>query len=292
MNRDFETAYKELAENEVPDLWDRIEAGLGEKSAPVNRKAESGKNTVSDRAKAGSGEKIILVRGRSRTELFIRKYATLAAAVVCLMILIPTAIMLRQASGKSLSESAATAEAFTTAEMAEKAEAETVEEAGAAAWEEAAAEEAVAAEEAPAEAVTEMAEAVGEEPVKEAAAMADEAKEAQPDMLAQQAAAGKKEQFASTLTNVTIKVEKVQEQPENEITNDNAELEETGIYYTVIVQNDPSGVLKEGEEITLFVPVTSSARLSLDGIFELDLALSEKSDYIYTVTEYHRQLTE
>ncbi|MGN0377256.1 MAG: hypothetical protein ACI4ED_06440 [Suilimivivens sp.] len=286
MNRDFETAYKELAENEVPDLWDRIEAGLSEKSAPVNRKAESGKNTVSDIAKAGSGEKIILVRGRSRTELFIRKYATLAAAVVCLIILIPTAIVLRQASGKSLSESAATAEAFTTAEMAEKAEAETVEEAGAAAWEEA------AAEEAPAEAVTEMAEAVAEEPVKEAAAMEDEAKEVQPDMLAQQAAAGKKEQFAPTLTNVTIRVEKVQEQPENEITNDDAGLEETGIYYTVIVQNDPSGVLKEGEEITLFVPVTSSVGLSSDGIFELDLALSEKSDHVYTVAKYHRQLTE
>lgn len=286
MNRDFEIAYKELAKNEVPDLWDRIESGLSEKSAPVDRKAESGKNTVSDRAKAGSGEKIILVRGRSRTELFIRKYATLAAAVVCLMILIPTAIVLRQASGKSLSESAATAEAFTTAEMAEKAEAETVEEAGAAAWEEA------AAEEAPAEAVAEMTEAAAEEPMKEAAVMADEAKQAQTDMSAQQAAAGKNDQFASTLTNVTIKVEKVQEQPENKITNDNEELEATGIYYTVIVQNDPSGVLKEGEEITLFVPMTSSVRLSSDGIFELDLALSEKSDHVYTVAEYHRQLTE
>ena len=34
MSKNFEQAYKELAQKETPDLWDRIEAGLTEKSAP------------------------------------------------------------------------------------------------------------------------------------------------------------------------------------------------------------------------------------------------------------------
>ena len=38
MNRDFEKEYIELAQCEIPDLWDRIEAGLTEKSAPETEK--------------------------------------------------------------------------------------------------------------------------------------------------------------------------------------------------------------------------------------------------------------
>ncbi len=34
MSKDFEQAYKEAAQMEAPDLWDRIEAGLQNKSVP------------------------------------------------------------------------------------------------------------------------------------------------------------------------------------------------------------------------------------------------------------------
>ena len=45
MNKNFEQAYKELAQNEVPDLWDRIEAGLKEKSAPAKKDIQEEKYT-------------------------------------------------------------------------------------------------------------------------------------------------------------------------------------------------------------------------------------------------------
>ena len=43
MSKDFEQAYRELAEREIPDLWDRIEAGLESKSTP-----EDGKEKIED----------------------------------------------------------------------------------------------------------------------------------------------------------------------------------------------------------------------------------------------------
>ena len=57
MSKDFEKEYIELAQNEIPDLWDRIEAGLTEKSAPENK---------------------------ASITIFLKRYGGLVAAVLCL----------------------------------------------------------------------------------------------------------------------------------------------------------------------------------------------------------------
>ena len=50
MNKSFEEEYKALAQSKLPDLWDRIEAGLSEKkpvSVPITINEENKrKNTV------------------------------------------------------------------------------------------------------------------------------------------------------------------------------------------------------------------------------------------------------
>ena len=93
MKKDFETAYKELANTEVPDLWDRIEAGLSEKSAPAETKAEKNKKTAP-------------VNKKTKIAVFMRKYSALAAAIVCAVILIPTMIVMKKSDSKFMSESA------------------------------------------------------------------------------------------------------------------------------------------------------------------------------------------
>ena len=55
MSKDFEQAYRELAEREIPDLWDRIEAGLESKSTPEDgkEKIEDVRNDIRDDIEAG-----------------------------------------------------------------------------------------------------------------------------------------------------------------------------------------------------------------------------------------------
>lgn len=68
MSRNFEEEYRELVKNETPDLWDRIEAGLHEKTPVVKMPSKT------------DGNKII--------KLMLR-YAPVAAAVVLVCVLIP-----------------------------------------------------------------------------------------------------------------------------------------------------------------------------------------------------------
>ena len=68
MERDFKQEFIELKQNEIPDLWNRIEAGLSEKkvTASVPEKAES-----------------------SFKKINWRRWGTLAAACLCVVIIIP-----------------------------------------------------------------------------------------------------------------------------------------------------------------------------------------------------------
>ena len=74
MNKDFknfEAEYKELNQQDLPDLWDRIEAGLSEKiPAPVN--------------------KVFWTKRRIKT------FTTMAAVLVCLIVAIPAVMFLRK----------------------------------------------------------------------------------------------------------------------------------------------------------------------------------------------------
>ncbi len=94
MSKDFEQAYKELAQIEVPDLWDRIEAELSKKSTPAAFMIDSApiaaKMDITDKRKKCEKEAIEKQgRRKSRMIAFSRKYAVVAAALVCVAILIP-----------------------------------------------------------------------------------------------------------------------------------------------------------------------------------------------------------
>jgi len=87
MNKDFknfEAEYKELNQQDLPDLWDRIEAGLSEKiPAPVN--------------------KVFWTKRRIKT------FTTMAAVLVCLIVAIPAVMFLRK-NQFNISRTAGTAE--------------------------------------------------------------------------------------------------------------------------------------------------------------------------------------
>ena len=74
MKRDFEREFKELKINEVPDLWNRIEAGLSDKKI----------------AAPGSGAAAISINRHDFGKRGVwRKWGTLAAACVCVALIIP-----------------------------------------------------------------------------------------------------------------------------------------------------------------------------------------------------------
>ena len=131
----------------------------------------------------------------------------------------------------------------------------------------------------PAEAVPEM--------MEESSAMTEAVAEA-ADMEQEEAAKEMKTEsaMAAELKNIIVKVKNIEERPlKNEV-------EEAGILYTAQIEENPSGLPKEGEEIQIFIPVVSSVVLAEDGTFELDLALSEREENVYTVTGYHGKVKE
>lgn len=275
MKKDFETAYKELANTEVPDLWDRIEAGLSEKSAPAETKAEKNKKTAP-------------VNKKTKIAVLMRKYSALAAAIVCAIILIPTMIVMKKSDSKFMSESAydekaVAEEAGAASMMTEEASVETeaVAEVAEMEQEEAAKEPKMESKVAAAEVFSQKESASGA--VKESA----KADSAMNDAVCEDAAPEDyNKQNAQELKNIVVKVKKAEEKPlENEA-------EEAGVLYTAVVKRNPSGLPKEGEEIQIFIPVVSSVALVEDSTFELDLVLSEREENIYTVTGYHGEMKE
>ena len=275
MKKDFETAYKELANTEVPDLWDRIEAGLSEKSAPAETKAEKNKKTAP-------------VNKKTKIAVFMRKYSALAAAIVCAIILIPTMIVMKKSDSKFMSESAydekaVAEEAGAASMMTEEASVETeaVAEVAEMEQEEAAKEPKMESKVAAAEVFSQKESASGA--VKESA----KADRAMNDAVCEdKASEDYNKQNAAELKNIVVKVKKAEEKPlENE-------LEKVGVLYTAVVEKNPSGLPREGEEIQIFIPVVSSVALVEDGTFELDLALSEREENVYTVTGCHGEVKE
>lgn len=275
MKKDFETAYKELANTEVPDLWDRIEAGLSEKSAPAETKAEKNKKTAP-------------VNKKTKIAVFMRKYSALAAAIVCAIILIPTMIVMKKSDSKFMSESAydekaVAEEAGAASMMTEEASVETeaVAEVAEMEQEEAAKEPKMESKVAAAEVFSQKESASGA--VKESA----KADRAMNDAVCEdKASEDYNKQNAAELKNIVVKVKKAEEKPlENE-------LEKVGVLYTAVVEKNPSGLPREGEEIQIFIPVVSSVALVEDSTFELDLVLSEREENIYTVTGCHGEVKE
>ncbi len=267
MNRDFEQEYQELAKMEVPDLWDRIEAGLTEKSTPV------------------SSKKSVVIP-------FIKRYSTLAAALLCVILMIPVLGIMKQAAGGSnKSGSAFTTEAVEDTvyeSAAETTEEESSAEAAEAPMAEAPAEaEAIAEADAPAEESFD-----GIDDLKNtSSSMADTASmEKQAEREDKAEAGALKEDMTSglgllegqVLTGVIVEVMAA----ENDITGQES-IDDVGTRYTAVVQEDPGGVLAEGEEIIIFIPLYSSFGMAIEDTVKLDIMYcGEEKDY-FTIAGHH-----
>ncbi len=105
MERDFEQEFKELKQSEIPDLWNRIEAGLSEKKNVTY--ASGNIMTVPDKIAVDNGN-------RSAEKRFSwRKWGTLIAACLCVAIIFPAFSLLVR--NKSYPESTSGATACDTA---------------------------------------------------------------------------------------------------------------------------------------------------------------------------------
>lgn len=90
MERDFELEYRELKQNETPDLWDRIEAGLSEKkiaAVPLENESKS----------------IDKERFTVKKQTAWKRWGLLAAACLCVVILFPAMMAGLIGSSKSSS---------------------------------------------------------------------------------------------------------------------------------------------------------------------------------------------
>ena len=77
MERDFEKEFKELKQNEEPDLWNRIEAGLTPKAVASNAQTETGRMPR------------------------VHRWALVIAACLCMLITVPVLSLMRSNSSSS-----------------------------------------------------------------------------------------------------------------------------------------------------------------------------------------------
>lgn len=117
MERDFEREFRELKQNEIPDLWNRIEAGLSEKK----NMTQVSQNIIAIDHAPGAGrgrfEKNDFEKGDTKNPFAWRKWGTLIAACVCVVIILPAfSLLIRD---KSYSGSGSDTAANTTEAIAE-----------------------------------------------------------------------------------------------------------------------------------------------------------------------------
>ncbi len=292
MSKDFERAYTELAKSEAPDLWDRIECGLTERS--TQPEADSGPAVSS----SGQGKKFLFP---------ILKYSAMAAAVICVIIIIPVLIRMNRSYEFAESDSSGAAMDMTAAQeaggMEPAVEEAAVEEGtestegaadGPAASEEKLSQERMSAESAAKEAKAASGENTAPEPQMPAA---KEAEESADEDVVKFTADDKGVSELTTKAEKTSDLEEVLFGVTLEVTG-SAELipeedsGESGVVYTAVVRKDPGGLLKEGEEITVFVPAYSSDSLMEDMSFEVDLCRHGGDKYAFTICGYHKRIGE
>lgn len=282
MNKDFEQAYRELAQSEIPDLWDRIEAGLSEKSTPEK---EQEKN-------------------QEKNRIYFGRYAGMAAAVLCAVLIVPAVLFMGRWEGKGSSASGmAAAEDQGVVEESTEAAGCALEDAEGSGWEEA---EALSEEEG--DCLVESAASTDAMQDSAAGAMQDVEDLAQSKENARQGNGEKAEmesadesengiagslssqklreltelEDGAVLEGVTIDVtKKVLEIDDWESVN------EMGIVQTAIVCKDESGFFEEGEEIEIFIPIYSSVAVIEGTTIEVDLIYRSSEEYPFMLGGIH-----
>lgn len=283
MSKDFEQAYKELSQIEVPDLWDRIEAGLTERS--TSKESETKIENEKDKK-----NKTIF--------LYMKRYSAVAAALLCVVIAVPVIFVMKQYGNKnyeSTSESAQTAEAEEMYDMAQSYDAAC--DTGAGSPEDMSSM--AGAEAVKEEVMEEAAEMVTEEEISEAAtkdeAPSEEAAnaETQPKQNAAADTDGsvkeklRENKEGTVIENIVIEVTDIKDKSLEEET-----AQEAGTFYTALVKKDSTELLTEGEEIVIFIPCFVSTVLDKDGVYMLDIVYDENGNDFFTVKRCYGQIEE
>lgn len=299
MSKNFAEEYKALAEEELPDLWNRIEAGLTPKTTALAEEAEDTQDINQPPKETQPAKK----PEKGKVISFLFRYRTVAAAAVCAVMILPAVIVIGRMRGKSSSWESAAAEA--------PAEESAVTDM----WDDTAAQTAV--EEEPEEpaagaaasenmtdgTIADMADALsadmGEAAVKEtqadrsssgaiSEAAADDAEEELETLLDKQ----KTEQSFNSASNREEKKEyrkseKIYERITLEAMRQTGETVETerDFFYGVEMKviGDPAGELQEGTQITVWVSMLSSVAYAPGEEYVVNLSYDPDRECPYQV---------
>ncbi len=260
MSKVFEEEYRQLAQDDLPDLWERIEAGLSEKTVePVSAPK---------------------VKIRS-----FRKYTGLIAACLCAAVVIPAAVSL-QKSSKSMQESAydmaapASEEAYDMAETtSEETELPFTDDQFTAIQPGNGMTGAAGTEAAPAPETAPAAEALDEEAIMEEAQAAAEEQSRLDDHSVQRQLSEAKNKGGLTdgmiIKAVSLKIIAVEE----------AANAEAVTVYTAVVQEDPNGLWTSGEEMTFTKGLYVEEELAVGESYQVNLHYYADEPYLFEVSK-------
>lgn len=254
MERDFEQEFRQLKQNEVPDLWNRIEAALPEKKIAAIPLEEN--------------KPIPVERYVPKKRMSWRNLGIIIAACLCVVILLP--VMLIRLSGSSGG-----------------ADTSAADESGAARWENSSPAAGEATEDA-ASADTEIAEGVaGAETSTEAAAERADGEMSGED-------AGAEEMEGGNADNGEMAGQSVPDLEDGQVLEDvvveilHVDLSGDEILYEVlVVQEDSSQLLEAGMEICIFCNAESVYGFPLEPREKAALKTGER----YIVTLCYQDLT-
>ena len=318
MSKDFEQAYKEAAQMEAPDLWDRIEAGLKSKSVPEEKtdrdiivsEAKTEKESVSGEE---APEKKADRRGMPVNFPYLKRYSGVIAAAVCVAVILPAMALLRpQFKGYSAAD--------TTEEIAESAAADAGAAENMAMPQEEDGSEAGSIKEAGLETDRETDEN-GDMPMDAGAGEKDE--DAAAPLKSREAAAGSADDFSSQpaeaateekessmsdqstdngkvsemgegtlIKHAVIKVTELKEETDKE--SEKA----SGILCTAVLEKTASDSqqstadLQKKGQLIIFVPSDIAASLYEDGVFEVDLEYRGGREYSFILRKFHQETTD
>ena len=318
MSKDFEQAYKEAAQMEAPDLWDRIEAGLKSKSVPEEK---TDRDIIVSEAKtekeSASGEEAPEKKAdRRRMPVnfpYLKRYSGVIAAAVCVAVILPAMALLRpQFKGYSAAD--------TTEEIAESAAADAGAAENMAMPQEEDGSEAGSIKEAGLETDRETDEN-GDMPMDAGAGEKDE--DAAAPLKSREAAAGSADDFSSQpaeaateekessmsdqstdngkvsemgegtlIKHAVIKVTELKEETDKE--SEKA----SGILCTAVLEKTASDSqqsiadLQKKGQLIIFVPSDIAASLYEDGVFEVDLEYRGGREYSFILRKFYQETTD
>ena len=318
MSKDFEQAYKEAAQMEAPDLWDRIEAGLKSKSVPEEKtdrdiivsEAKTEKESVSGEE---APEKKADRRRMPVNFPYLKRYSGVIAAAVCVAVILPVMALLRpQFKGYSAAD--------TTEEIAESAAADAGAAENMAMPQEEDGSEAGSIKAAGLETDRETDEN-GDMPMDAGAGEKDE--DAAAPLKSREAAAGSADDFSSQpaeaateekessmsdqstdngkvsemgegtlIKHAVIKVTELKEETDKE--SEKA----SGILCTAVLEKTASDSqqsiadLQKKGQLIIFVPSDIAASLYEDGVFEVDLEYRGGREYSFILRKFYQETTD